>query len=182
VRTAPYDHARLGYAQARESARMWIVFGTEVKATRVPGGAKVERHCDQCGELAPFYEKEVTSTFRLYFVDIFDYEHHRVMACGCCGAHYATDELGLPAHHAASLGERAARAAHEAGGYIDRAANALEAGVSSLLTGSRGPRVSTRVREEALEEEAGQSDDDGAKAEARLRVGEKKPGVRIKID
>ena len=167
---------------------MWIVFGTGVKTARVPGGARVERECGGCGELATFYEKDVTSTFRLYFIDVFDYQRHRVMACGCCGACYATDELGLPSTRAdeagasGSLGEGAARAAHRVGGYFDRAAGALEAGISSLLTGSRGPRVSTRVREEALEEEAGQSDDDGAKAEARLRVNEKKPGVRIKID
>ncbi len=158
---------------------MWIVFGNGVKTTRVPGGARVERHCEQCGELASFYEKEVTSTFRLYFVDIFDYERHRVMACGCCGACYGTDELGLPGSRVPSLGERAARAAHEAGGYLDRAADALEAGVSSLLTSGR---PATRVSTRSLEEEAGEGEDEAPPPEARLRVSDKKPGVRIKID
>jgi len=163
---------------------MWIVFGTEVKAKRVAGGAKVEHHCDQCGELAPFYEKEMTSTFRLYFVDIFDYRRHRVMACGCCGACYATDELGLPGTEAASLGERAARAAHEVGGYVDRAADALEAGVSNLLSAGRS-RVSTlSPLDRAAREEAapGHDDVDEPPASKRARVTEKKAGMRIKID
>jgi hypothetical protein len=161
---------------------MWIVFGTEVKTKRVPGGAKIERPCTQCGELSPFYEKEVTATFRLYFIDIFDYQRHRVMACGCCGACYATDELGLPgtrADDAASLGERAARAAHGVGGYLDRAANALEAGVSSLLSSER---PATRSPKEQGPSDSDGGDDDGDPVEARFRVLEKKAGVRIKID
>src|SRR5262245_41715131 len=116
---------------------MWIVFGNSVKTRRVPGGAKVERACGQCGETATFYEKEVTSTFRLYFMDVFDYQRHRVMACGCCGACYATDELGLPAPPdegaSGALGEGIERAARGVSGALDRAANALEAGVSSLF-------------------------------------------------
>ncbi len=184
---------------------MWIVFGTGVKATRVPGGARVERRCDQCGEAATFYEKEVTSTFRLYFVDVFDYQRHRVMACGCCGACYATDELGAPALRGDrdmvdSLGETASRAVHGVGGYIDRAADALEAGVASLLSGERprsrvasasplGPRVGAvaglaEMRPAAEAEARSDGDEVDAPAEpagARLRVQERKAGVRIKI-
>jgi hypothetical protein len=177
---------------------MWIVFGTGVKAKRVPGGAKVERHCDQCGELASFYEKEVTATFRLYFVDVFDYQRHRVMACGCCGACYATDELGTPA--GASLGESAARAMHGVSGYIDRAASALEAGVSSLLSSDRAPpsriaapstaSTASRVGQGRTGEPARSTDEDRREddeptpepVKARFREVEKKPGVRIKID
>jgi hypothetical protein len=160
---------------------MWIVFGTGVKARRVPGGARVERRCGQCDEVATFYEKEVTATFQLYFVELFDYQRHRVMACGCCGACYATDELGLPATRTgeagerATIGESAARAAHGIGGYIDRAADALEAGVSNLLTAERPPAL----RRRPVEEEA---PSDGEHHDVRVGVPERKTGVRIKID
>jgi hypothetical protein len=60
----------------------------------VPGGARVARVCESCGEESTFYEKDRTSTFRLYFIDVFDYRKNRVMECGACGAQYATDELG----------------------------------------------------------------------------------------
>jgi hypothetical protein len=73
---------------------MWIVFGTKDASKRVPNGAQVTRHCDACGEEAVFYEKDKTSTFRLYFIDVFDYKKSRVMQCGACGASYGTDELG----------------------------------------------------------------------------------------
>jgi hypothetical protein len=75
---------------------MWVILGSKVDTRRVPGGRKVERACTACGETAMFYEREVSKSFRLYFVDLFNYETQRVMACGACGAHYATDELGAP--------------------------------------------------------------------------------------
>jgi hypothetical protein len=175
---------------------MWIVYGNRVQATRVPGGAKVERSCGQCGELSTFYEKELTATFRLYFVDVFDYRRHRVMACGCCGACYATDELGLPATRtdeadtSGTLGERAARAAHGAFGYIDRAADSFEAGISSLLSSGRPTsRVSSpsteslgRLSDEEAPSGNDELDADQDPLEARFRVLERKAGVRIKID
>jgi len=73
---------------------VWIVFGIKEASRRVPGGARVTRHCESCREEATFYEKDRTSTFRLYFIDVFDYRKNRVMECGACGAQYATDELG----------------------------------------------------------------------------------------
>jgi hypothetical protein len=75
---------------------MWIILGNKVQTQRVPDGRKVERQCTACGETAMFYEREVSKSFRLYFVSLFNYETQRVMACGACGAHYATDELGRP--------------------------------------------------------------------------------------
>ena len=75
---------------------MWIILGNKVKTQRVAGGRKLERQCPSCGEVAMFYEREVTTSFRVYFVSIFNYETQRVMACGACGDHYATDELGRP--------------------------------------------------------------------------------------
>jgi hypothetical protein len=162
---------------------MWIVFGTGVKTTRVPGGAKVERRCGQCSEVATFYEKEVTATFRLYFVDVFDYRRHRVMACGCCGACYATDELGVPAAQAPadastrSLGDGLDRV----GGALGRAAGALGAGISSLFSDddATSPAAS---REEDEAEEPSKDDLDAMEdpLEARFRELERKAGLRPK--
>jgi hypothetical protein len=75
---------------------MWVILGNKVETQRVPNGRRVERACAACGETAMFYEREVSKSFRLYFVSLFNYETQRVMACGACGAHYATDELGRP--------------------------------------------------------------------------------------
>lgn len=75
---------------------MWIILGNKAETRRVEGGRKVERQCSSCAETAMFYEREVTKSFRLYFVSLFNYETQRVMACGACGALYATDELGRP--------------------------------------------------------------------------------------
>lgn len=75
---------------------MWIILGNKAQTRRVPDGRKLERHCTSCGETAMFYEREVSTSFRLYFVSLFNYETQRVMACGACGAHFATDELGRP--------------------------------------------------------------------------------------
>ena len=127
---------------------MWIVFGHKSQLSRVPNGQKVERRCTSCGENATFYEKQATKTFRLYFMDVFDYQRHRVMACGCCGAYYATDELGAPTNpllddltEAASKAEDyARRAASATGDYLGRANDALAGGVSSLFSGSRPRR------------------------------------------
>jgi hypothetical protein len=75
---------------------MWVILGNKVETQRVPNGRRVERTCTACGETAMFYEREVSKSFRLYFVSVFNYETQRVMACGACGACYATDELGRP--------------------------------------------------------------------------------------
>src|SRR5271170_3174918 len=108
---------------------MWIVFGTGDKTKRVVGGAKVSRHCDQCGESTTFYEKEILSTFRLYFIDVLDYGRQRVMACGGCGTCYATDELGeadRPEGRGLDrLGEGVEQAARKAGRFLDRASEAV---------------------------------------------------------
>jgi hypothetical protein len=153
---------------------MWIVFGTGVKTTRVPGGAKVERECGQCGELATFYEKEVTATFRLYFIDVFDYRRHRVMSCGCCSACYATDELGVPTTPVVDEGPSVT-------GYLERAAGAVEAGFASLFAEDR-PASLVRKREEEAAPPAEDDEIDPLEdpMEARFRELERKAGLRIK--
>lgn len=136
---------------------MWIVFGTKAQTTRVPGGAKLERRCLTCGETAMFYEKELVSTFRLYFIDVFDYKRHRVMACGCCGACYATDELGMPGtrtygHGEPLLGEQIGKAAGRAGEYVERAASAVQSSLSGLFSDDRrAPAAPPPSREEEEE-------------------------------
>jgi hypothetical protein len=166
---------------------MWIVFGTGVKTTRVPGGTKIERRCEQCLETATFYEKEVTSTFRLYFVDVFDYQRHRVMACGCCGACYATDELGIRETRSldeadrAPLGDRIERTAGRMGAYVERAAGAVEASISSLFSDERPAPPASPTPQDApppsLDEEIDPLEDP---LEARFRELEKKARGRIK--
>jgi hypothetical protein len=167
---------------------MWIVFGTGVTTRRVPGGLKVERRCAQCGETATFYEKEVTSTFRLYFVDVFDYQRHRVMACGCCSACYATDELDarktptLDASERAPLGDQLESAAARVGGYVERAASAVEAGVSSLFFDERPARPAPPPPREAPPSIVDEEMDDPLEdpLEARFRELERKVRIQIK--
>ena len=159
---------------------MWIVFGTKVDTRRVPGGLKVERACDQCGETATFYEKEVTSTFNLYFIPVFDYRRHRVMSCGCCGACYATDELGAqPAHEA--LEEKVERAAGRLGEYAERAASAVESGISSLLAGERREPPARRQAPapEPPKHEEEEDDPLADPLESRFRELERKARIRI---
>jgi hypothetical protein len=145
---------------------MWIVFGTAERTERVPGGAKVDRRCEKCGEVTTFYEKQVHSSFRLYFIDVFDYDRHRVMACGGCGTCYATDELGSKAAAEAgtepaarSFGQEVERVARRAGGFLERTADAVEAGISSLLPGD-SPHAPARREPDASEHADGQLSDE----------------------
>lgn len=159
---------------------MWIVFGTKAQTTRVPGGMKLERLCSQCGETAAFYEKELVSTFRLYFIDVFDYKRHRVMACGCCGACYATDELGMPGTQPPRgeplIGEQLGRAADRAGDYVERAASAVQSGLSSLFSDGRrapAPRPPSSPPPASLDEDLDRLAEDDP-MEARFRELERK--------
>jgi hypothetical protein len=150
---------------------MWIIFGTAVKTTRIAGGARVDRDCEQCGERATFYEKEITSSFRLYFVDIFDYRRHRVMSCGSCGACYATDELGAPTGER-TLGEDVGRAAQRVGGYLERAAGAVETRLGTLFAGDRAART----------EDEPETHDELEQRDPPPHDEAPRPRVRIKID
>jgi hypothetical protein len=160
---------------------VWIVFGNRVNARRVPGGLKVERRCGQCGETATFYEKEVKSTFNLYFIDVFDYGRHRVMACGCCGACYATDELEAAETRSDEEPARPARltrssnVADRVGDYVDRAANALESGISSLFFDER---PAPPEHEPAPPRSSG-DEEELDPLEARFRELERKARIRI---
>ncbi len=100
---------------------MWIVFGNKRTTERVPNGARVERHCQSCGETSMFYERTSSTKFSLYFIELLEYGKRRVMACGACGELYATDELG-DATQQQSGAERALGAAEKAGAQIGAAA------------------------------------------------------------
>ncbi len=104
----------------------WIILGHRTKTERVPDGLVVERRCTSCGERATFYERKAVRTFRLYFVDVFDYDAQRVMACGACGALYATDEHGEPSTETASGWRGAfATAAGQVKGAAQKAGEAI---------------------------------------------------------
>ncbi|MEZ4337878.1 MAG: hypothetical protein R3B82_14765 [Sandaracinaceae bacterium] len=116
---------------------VWIVIGQRTKTEPVEGGISVERECTSCGEVAVFRERKAVKSFRLYMIDVFDYDEQRVMACGRCGALYATDELGRPSadtasgwrgaltHAAAQVGEAVGKAGEALGPAASKAGEAL---------------------------------------------------------
>jgi hypothetical protein len=173
---------------------MWIIAGTKENTRRVPGGAKLERHCPSCGETTMFYEKEMTDTFRLYFIDVYDISKQRVMACGACGAHYATDEVGATSGAGAAarsgadapvrtetLGDRVERGVQSTGArvgsFLERTADSLESGLNELLGGK--PRAPFRVKPQAPDLDDPLADDPlDDPNEAKFRELERKAGIR----
>jgi hypothetical protein len=135
---------------------MWIIFGTKHASKRVPHGAQVARHCEACGEDTTFYEKEVTSTFELYFIDVLDYGTRRVMQCGACGTQYATDELGAR-EPGPTFEERLGQGA----GAIGRVAKSVgqELGSLAALAMGRPSPYAGHRRERGAEPEALDRDD-----------------------
>lgn len=156
---------------------MWIVFGNEVKTERVPNGARVERHCASCGETAMFYERTCSTKLSLYFIELLEYGKRRVMACGACGALYATDELGTPAPNANTSNVMAA--AEKAGVQISSVAKDAFGKVSAAAkTGLEHLGLSEPEKKPSREddfEDPLAADDDAL--EAKFRNLEKK--VRI---
>jgi hypothetical protein len=133
---------------------MWIVFGTKDASRRVPNGATVTRHCDACGETAVFYEKDKTSTFRLYFIDVFDYKKSRVMECGACGASYGTDELGDTDWTAA-----AQEKLKKGGQAIERFASAAESTITNLAAKAVNRPPPVRSADRSTQRERPRQDD-----------------------
>ena len=109
---------------------VWVIIGHRTRTERVEGGLAVERECASCGEIATFYERRAVRTFRLYFLDVFDYDKQRVMACGACGALYATDEHGRPDEETA---EGWQSALSSAAGSLTDAANKAGAALKPML-------------------------------------------------
>jgi hypothetical protein len=105
---------------------VWIILGQRTKTERVPGGLAVERQCPSCNEFSTFYERRAVKTFRVYFMDVFDYADQRVMACGACGTLFATDEHGEPSKETKDGWRHAFDdAAKSVGGAVERAGEAL---------------------------------------------------------
>lgn len=161
------------------SASMWIVFGNELKTERVPNGARVERHCARCGETAVFYERVAATKLSLYFIELLEYGKRRVMACGACGALYATDELGAPPVQTGAekliaaterAGEQLQAAAKDAFGKLSAAA---KSGYEQLGGGTEAPAPR---REATMDDDPLAADDEAL--EAKFRELEKKK-VRI---
>src|SRR5437870_2306687 len=112
---------------------MWIVWGNSTKSERVQGGPKIERHCTACNETAMFYERSVTRTVQLYFINVYDYKTQRVMACGASGALYSTDELGAPLENPAEAGVEPGKVIDSLVNAAQRAGQAIEHGASAAL-------------------------------------------------
>lgn len=158
---------------------MWLVLGTKEKSERVPNGRKFESRCQACGEVAMFYERRMTSTFQLYFLDVVDYGSRLVMACGACGTLYATndgenaqpDMIAKATKTAGEIGTAIASGATQAVGKLTGAARNL------LGTGTTPPaRSASRGDEDAVDDDPLRADDDAM--EARFRELE----TRVRID
>jgi hypothetical protein len=153
---------------------MWIVLGTKEKSERVPNGRRFESRCQACGEVAMFYERTVTSTLQLYFLDIVNYGTRLVMACGACGTLYAT---GDAAKAEPDMIAKATRAASNVGSALatgaTRAVDKL-AGATRELLGSKP--ASSSSDEEAMADDPLREDDKALEArfeelEKRVRIG-----------
>ena len=142
---------------------MFLIFGDKHRTEPVEGGLQERRVCPKCGESALFRERVVSKQFRIYFVEMFTHDTHRVMECSRCGTAFVTDELrrkgasndhsgtllgtiqglaerGKRAVHDGSVGralEQASAAAEQAGVEVGKALNAAEARARRVLDGLR---------------------------------------------
>lgn len=169
----------------------WVVLGLKRATERVPGGAQLVRRCDGCHEETTFYEKEIKSTFRLYFVDVFDFDRDRVMACGACGAAFVTDELAAKprtpmvsttldkelgrgaeavSRAAADMGESFGAVGSEIGRGLRTAASDVSHGLGDLASRVSGKRLGDLARRTLGRREAGSAEPDlSPEEEAALR-------------
>jgi hypothetical protein len=158
---------------------MWIVLGTKEKSERVPNGKRFESQCQACGEVAMFYERRMTSTLQLYFLDIVDYGSRLVMACGACGTLYAT---GDAAHAEPNMIAKATKTAGQVGSAIatgaTRAVDRVSGAARDLLSpGTSRPNARPSGEDaDAMHDDPLKEDDDAL--EARFRDLEK----RVRID
>jgi hypothetical protein len=157
---------------------MWIVLGTKEKSERVPNGRRFESRCQACGEVSMFYERRVTSTLQLYFLDVADYGSRLVMACGACGTLYAT---GDAAHAEPGAIEKATKTAGQVGSAIatgaTRAVDRISDAARELLgSGTSKPTKTSSREDDAMPDDPLREDDDAL--EDRFRELEK----RVRID
>ncbi|HEY4122006.1 MAG TPA: hypothetical protein VGM56_29265 [Byssovorax sp.] len=147
---------------------MWVIFGTKDASVRVPNGASVTRRCESCGETTTFYEKTRTSTFRLYFIDVYDYKKNRVMECGACGAHYATDELGARDEEPPpSIEQRIEKGGKKIEGFAEKVGDAVT-GLAAKIVNRPGPPPKRRVDVDVEPRASRDADDDGKDVEHDL--------------
>lgn len=112
-----------------------------------------------------FYERMSVSKFSLYFIELLDYGKRRVMACGACGALYATDELGDASQE--STADKVIGTAEKAGAQISATAKSVfgklgDAAKSSLeqLRVAASDEPSPALREEPHEDPLAAEDEE----------------------
>lgn len=147
---------------------VWIIIGHRTRTERIEGGLAVERECASCGEAATFYERRAIRTFRLYFLDVFDYDKQRVMACGVCGALYATDDHGAPSEETAKGWQGALSSA--AGSVTDAATRAGAAIAPMLQQASENARDMFEDAREGLAPLARKATEEIGDAFRRIRI------------
>jgi len=156
---------------------MWVVLGTKEKSERVPNGRRFESRCQHCGEVAMFYERRMTSTFQLYFLDVVDYGSRLVMACGACNTLYAT---GDAANAEPDMISKATKTAGEIGSAIatgaTKAVGKLSGAARNLLDAGTPKPSATSSRDEEMTDDPLRDEDDAM--EARFRELE----TRVRID
>ena len=101
--------------------------GTGKRLEPVSGGRQEPRACPRCGQTTVFYEKQMSRTLSLYFVDVAAFDPKRVMACGACGASYLVDDAAPKSFAEAQRGTAVGAVAEAA----DRARQALSDGSAS---------------------------------------------------
>ncbi len=154
---------------------MWIIFGRKVETERVPGGERVERHCDHCGETAVFYERRMIAKLQLYFLDVLEYDKRRVMACGACGTLYGTDELGVVADPVDKMFGRAKEALDRFSGAARSGLERVRGETERLLDRENRPEDAERGAQRPTTNDPLAEDD--AAMEAKFRELEKKYGA-----
>lgn len=112
---------------------VWLVIGHRTRSERVPEGLVIERRCGSCGERATFHERRAIRTFRLYFLDAFDYDTQRVMACGACGTLFATDEHGAPSEETREGWRKALSSLSSAAGSVGSAVSKASDAIAPVL-------------------------------------------------
>ncbi|MCB9613142.1 MAG: hypothetical protein H6722_11870 [Sandaracinus sp.] len=140
---------------------MFVLFGRKAKFRRVSGGRREKRRCPACDATATFVEYDKTSSYSLYFVELFD-DTERVFVCGACGEAMSFDATGAPV-----LSERErAKLAKEAEKEAARARKAAEAEKRA----QEAERVRReRAREVARERQERALDDELAALKRRVR-------------
>lgn len=126
-----------------------------------------------------FYERRMTSTFQLYFLDVVDYGSRLVMACGACNTLYATgdaanaepDMITKATKAAGEIGSAIATGATKAVGKLSGAArNLLESATPKPSATSSSARDDEAVHDDPLRDEDEAMEARFRELETRVRI------------